>query len=139
MNPPDTKTIHARYNQITGFNIPYTMMRHYYWERWLAKGYTAHDLELVVTYIKCRIRDKRREKESLLLRNLISNPDGFAEDLAMARAGKRVYHPTARDRILRSTGRESITQSSPRTAGQVMADSKAFNEFQRVVREELGL
>lgn len=119
MTPPttaQTETMHKLYVAMTGLDIPYTMQRHYSWESWLVAGHTQPDLELVVHYIKRRIKEGRREKESLLFRNMIQNKENFAEDLAIAKAESRNSPRMAPDkiRVLRATGRaENPPQAKP--------------------------
>lgn len=119
MNPPtsaDTEKIHAQYKALTGLDVPYTMQTHFMWESWLASGFTEPDLACVIRYLKSKIKDGKRPKESLLPRNLIQRTDFFGEDLAIARAEARNTHtPTPRERILAQSGRSS---DEPKDAAQ---------------------
>ena len=138
MTTIQTKTLHDEYNRLTGLDIPYSMSKHYGWEQWIVHGYTQSDLAPVVNYIRRRIKERRREKESLLFRNLIQNYDNFGEDLAMAKAENRVPQRTERDRVLAAVGRPSVLDREPVTPGQVMAGDKALEQF-REWRKKNGL
>lgn len=86
------------------------MSHHYYWEIFIARGFTEPDLASVVRYIKERMKKGRRERESLLFRNLIANIDNFSEDLAISRAESRGETERNRDAakksVMAATGRE---------------------------------
>ena len=138
MNPPssdDTLAMHQHYCAITGLEIPYTMQRHYQWEKWLISGFTARDLSMAVRYIMRRIRERRREKESLLFRNLIGNPENFGEDLAMARHEQRGPTVTERERILNATGRllpEDRPAVTPKQVIERMVNGNVTGEHEKM-------
>ncbi len=141
MTPPttdQTKSVHMEYQRLTGHEIPWSMYRHYCWERWIASGFVRNDLASVVDYIRKRIREKKRQPEALLFRNLIQNPDNFAEDLSMARALSRVPVRTNRDRTLELIGRKLEPVREVKRSGSVMDGIEALKKFQEW-RKENGL
>lgn len=101
-------------------------------------GWTEPDLRLVVNHLKRLIRLERRRPESLKFHNLIGNVDGFNEDLADARAESRVKKPTPRQQMLASVGRCEQMTSTARTAAEIMAGNRAFQNF-KLWRGETGL
>lgn len=113
----DTRAIHEYFNEqvrIEGLEIPYTMSNHFAWETWLFNKFTKDDLALVIRYMRYRIRMGKREKESLLLRNLISNPDEFSENLSMARSWSRAPKGhTDKSGVLKASGRPRAAQEQP--------------------------
>lgn len=131
-----TKSLHAQYNSITGISLPYTMRCHYAWELWLAAGYTSKDLDMVVAYIKSRIKAGKRERESLKLSLLIGDTERFAEDLSMAKAWSRTpkVDPN-KAAMLRATGRNEVVKDNVKTPAQVLAGMKALEDFRRMARE----
>lgn len=99
---------------IEGLHEDYTMSQHFRFEQWLARGFTKDDLAIVIRYMRYRIRMGKREKESLLLRNLISNPDNFSEELSMARSWSRAPKGhTDKASVLKASGRPSTVQEQP--------------------------
>lgn len=129
-----TQDIHRHYVAVTGLDVPFSMQRHYAWEKWLAHGLTESDLDLIVRYIKRRISKRRREKESLLFRNLIERPDNALEDLSIARAESREPVKTERTRVLESTGRKEPEKLSMIPA-QIMENHTQMAELLRQYRE----
>lgn len=140
MNPPtseDTQKIHAQYRALTGLDVPYTMQTHFMWESWLAAGFIEPDLACVVRYLKAKIKDGKRPKESLLPRNLIQRTDFFGEDLAIARAETRNEHtPTPRQRALDSIGRSEQPKNTAAPVKDILASSKAFESFREAMKAE---
>lgn len=142
MNPPttqQTQAIHSAYKALTGLDVPYTMQLHYAWEQWLINGWQEPDLACVVRYIKVKIKEGKRPKESLLPRNLIQRTDFFAEDLAIARAESRnTRTETPRQSILRSAGMATEKKTEARPAGSVL-EGDALKEFMAKCKQEAGL
>ncbi len=132
-----TRSLHADYLRYTGLSIPFTMPLHYRLEAWLAHGGNSTDLELVVKYLKRRIRQGKRPMESLLPRNLFSDYSNFLEDLSIARAEARDVRDPNRDAVLATTGRTAPVQTAKPVA-DIMAGMKALAEF-RQWREQAGL
>lgn len=129
-----TEQLHSQYIKLTGLQVPYSMGRHYYWEQFIAAGHTGNDLSLLVGYIKRRIREKRREKESLMFRNLIQNLENTEDDLSMARAEARIpHHDPSKASVLRATQRPiTATVSQPTPVIDVMEQHK---EMARLLAE----
>ena len=134
-----TKSLHSRWQKLTGQTAPWTMSSHYRWERWAGvHGYTERDLSIVIYHIKDLIRQKRRFPQSFLLRNLLDD-ERFADDLSMAMALERERKDAGdinRNRVLKATGRDRTDYRFARTPEQIMAGSKAFEAF-RKMKEEL--
>lgn len=132
MTTTDTQSLHATYQRLTGMDVPYSMQRHYSWELWLVNKFTQSDLETVVRLIRKRIQEKRRRPEALKFHNLIQNTELFGEDLAEAKAEFRKPVETARSRIMEQTGRPLTTQPEARSAAQILAAEKAFEQFREM-------
>ena len=125
-----THLIHSQYKALTGIEAEYTMTSRFIWEAFLARGYTESDLACCVRYIKERIKQKRREKESLMMRNLVYNLDYFAETLSMARAesrNERTESPKAE--ILRAAGYQDKVKDNARPISDVAKAALAFDAF----------
>lgn len=135
MNPPtmeQTKLLHARWQQLTGLEVPYDFSRHFAWEMWISKGLTIADLETIVAYIKKRIKQGRREKESLMFRNMVNNVDNAIEDLSIARAesrNSRTESPKAE--ILRAAGYVEPEKQTTRPVSDVLAAAKALDDLRK--------
>lgn len=132
-----THQLHQQYQHCTGLSIPFTMQLHYRLEHWMVQGGTAADMELVVRYLKRRIRQGKRPMESLLPRNLFSDYSNFLEDLSMARADSRPKPDPAREAVLAATGR-TIPVQPAKPVADILAGCAALAEF-RAWRERSGL
>lgn len=109
--------------QSTGLDLKFTTALNYQLERFCFEGFTAQDIRIVVGYIKKRIRAGRREKESLLPRNLIVRTDNFAEDLSMARSELREFAQRpdpSKESVLKATGRSAVKETTERSAAAIM-------------------
>lgn len=133
-----TKALHSRWQQLTGLEVPYDFSRHFAWEMWISKGLTITDLETIVVYIKKRIKQGRREKESLMFRNMVNNVDNAIEDLSIARAearNSRTESPKAE--ILRAAGHIEPEKQTARPVGDVAKAALAFDAFKIWKRDNL--
>ena len=100
--------LHDLYQQYTGIQLPLNgaFKREYEWGRWMANGWTEHDLRLVVQHLR------RSYKEHWLkmakFSRLICDHASFEEWLAEARATQRNAPRPASSKIivLREAGRE---------------------------------
>lgn len=131
MNPPtteQTQSMHHVYNLLSGLAIPFSMSLHFRYEMLIAQGMTADDLGLVINYVKRRIREKRRERESLLPRNILRDYSNFQEDLSMARAEQR-SQLSPRDTALKALGRPVEASKPARSVADILAGEKAFKEL----------
>ncbi len=141
MTPPttdQTKTFHTRWQQLTGLDLPYDLSRHFAWEIWIAKGLTVADLESLVSYIKKRIKAGRREKESLMFRNMVNNVDNALEDISIARAETRNERiQTPRQRVLAQSGRPSVTDTPAKSTEQILREAVALKAFQEWKQQNL--
>lgn len=134
MNPPtteDTRSLHAHYTRLTGLSIPYSMQLHFRYEYFIASGCTAEDLGVVIKYIQRRIREGKREKESLLPRNMLRDYSNFQEDLSMARAEQR-SQLSPRDMALKALGRPVEASRPARSVADILAGGKVFKELLRL-------
>src|SRR6185295_17265726 len=104
MTTEDHTSIHALYQWLTDRDVAMTMQDHYRWSQYKAHGWDESHLQLVIPFIKLRIKHRRRFEESLRLHNLI-DPDRFADALADAIAELR-QRPTPRAKALQSIGRQ---------------------------------
>ncbi len=120
------KSMHEEYCRITGLDLPFSMKHHFQWEVWAAH-FTMADLALVVAYIRRRIKEKKRERESLKFSLLIGDYDRFAEDLSMARSESRIP-PIAPHKAatLRSSGRLDVEPSRPSKTPAEIIKSEEF-------------
>lgn len=139
MNAPttdETKKLHDFYCNLVAIQLPFSMQRHYLWEHWCSRGFTECDLRDVVRYIKARIQDGYRQRESLKFSNLIGDTERFEEDLSMAIARQREARAMPdpnRQSVLTQTGRSSpILGNTARTAEQVIRGDAALKELLKV-------
>jgi len=116
--------------------MEFDMRALFQWEMWFGKGYSSQDLAAVVGFIRRKIIKGERKPESLRLHNLI-DLYRFADDLTDARDEHRQKKVTPRDRVLAASGREE-PKAPAKTAAQVIAEGKAFEDFKKW-RSENGL
>ena len=119
------KELYDAYVVATGLDLRLTTALNYHLERFAFDGYTCDDIRMVVGYIKRRIRIGKREKESLLPRNLSQNTSHFSEDLSMARAEQRERSfkgDPARNVVLAQSGRTTMQEPTCKQAVQIMQE-----------------
>lgn len=124
---------HRLYVQLTGFQIRLDAAREHEWFYWVKRGFTADDLRVLVAHLKREIKEGRRMPGCLKFRNLIVNLDYFEEDLAEARAlARRPRVDAGRAEVLRRSGRDAASQAPARSAADVIAGMKAFEDFRKL-------
>lgn len=118
---PQINDLHRLYQQLTGLAVSLDFSRENIWGHWLAKGWTADDLRIVITHIKAEIRAERRFPASLRFSNLVGQTDRFEEDLVEARARARVPRTDpARAEALRASGRPAAPPPPARPAAAII-------------------
>lgn len=140
-NPEQVDWLHQCYTALTRLEVPLSISRRFAWENFLEQGHGQPELELVVRFIKRRIKEGRRYPESLRFRNLIEFTENFAEDLSMARAEERSLkdrQDTPRKEIMRAANIsiDRQVQDTVRSAAQILAESEAlarFREFKKTL------
>jgi len=60
-----------------------------FWFRFIQAGFTVHDLEIVILWLKEQIRAEKRHPACITFRRLVQNLDTFEDELAYATAEKR--------------------------------------------------
>lgn len=125
---PEIAQIHTLYCQLTGFALPMDFYRESCWNEWFKAGLTEQDLKLLIKHHQDQARQGRPAR-SLLFRSMVVNTDYAREDIALIKAIGRAAPVTARDRVLRYTGREPVEDTPARSAEQVIKDCEAFKEF----------
>jgi len=130
---PKYALLHSAFNRLTKRCMVMTSADLFRWETWCSHGWTEADLSLVVAFINRRIKAKRRWPESLRLHNLIDT-DRFALDLQDARGESRRPVETPRARALASIGRTEPQKDTVRTAGEILAAAKAYEDFRKFAR-----
>lgn len=128
MKEENFEPLHSCYCQATTRHIPYNVSFHYRWALWASKGWSRDDLLVVIAFIKRKIKDKRRQPESLRLYNLL-DPDRFAEDLCDSRQEARKSQPTPRSEALRTIGRTEPEPERVRTPAQVLAGNEGLRKL----------
>lgn len=97
------------------------------WVRFVNAGFTAHDLETVILWLKGRIRQGKRDIGCLRWSSLIGAPERFDEELALCLAEKRNRRPapTPKERVLAQARPMAVervqTQENVRTVSEVIA------------------
>lgn len=94
------------------------------WYNWVQYGLTEGDLAVVVRYICRCIAESRRgfDMGSLRFSRLIGQPDKFSELLGEIRALARSKQgDSARQAVLRATGRDDRRGASEERVGQIAA------------------
>lgn len=119
------QSLHADYCRLTGMEIRCDMGRERDWFEWQARGFTAHDLKMVVHYIRAGIREGKRNLGALKFSNLIRDYDKFEEDLAEARSinaanSRKPRVDPARAEALRATGRDPLPKTDAVSAKQAL-------------------
>lgn len=136
---PRIEAIHATYNRLTESQLTLTFDRIYWWECWLAKGFTESDLALVVGHIQKGIKDGTRHRGALRWSHLIQEPEHFEEELSLARAEARNAKPppTPKERVLAQAGRPvaASEKDTAQSAGQVMATSDGLKRLFEQMRK----
>lgn len=129
---PLASELHAVYCHLTGLTVPLSIQRIFAWSAW-AKEFDVKDLRMVVGWLQGQIRQKRKWPSCLLFSRLIADREEFAEHLSMARAEARLSkEPMDLKRVLVATGRqgkEEPVMVNVKTPAQILAASKAFEEF----------
>lgn len=137
INQSQIEHLHSSYCTLTGISIPLTMQRIYQWEAWGACGYSEKDLAAVVKLLKEKIRRQRKTISCLRFSCLIGNTEWFGEDLGEVQANNRGPVRCAdRESVLKSTGRIEQVKDTVRSAADILAGMKAFEEF-RALKEAL--
>lgn len=130
---PHLKALHTEYVRLTGLDVPCTMQHLFAWREWSDIGWTVADLKLVVRHLQRKYKDRSRVLGCLKFRYLIGDREGFAEDLAEARAlARRPKRDAGKESVLRVTGRASDSEPvkvTVRTPADVMAGDAAFKRF----------
>lgn len=135
-----TAALHTRYLELTGREEPrYTMHHHFCWEVWCGAGYTMADLELVIAYIKRKIRLKERKPESFKFALLIQDGPRFADDLGDAKAALRQFKPPpGKASVLKASGRASSEPQRPaKTAADILRESEVVQKCLKQIHEDL--
>lgn len=137
----ELKAYHATYCRLTGYDLPWDTGRRFHWETF-ALHVPLEDLAILIRYIQRRQRMKLSAR-SLLFRNLIGCPPISAEyaledirdaKLEMRQKQSRV-EPGKAD-VFKATGRDTSITSETRTAGDVLARTKAYELFREQMREQ---
>lgn len=128
----DYSALHSTYCTCTNRTMPMSSSMHFAWAAWSIHGWTEADIKLVVAHINKLIKLNRRRPESLRFHNLIGDTERFLEDISEARALSRQPKPTPRTEILRATGRPEPVQDTARSAAQIIAAEKAFEQFRQL-------
>jgi hypothetical protein len=138
-NPQDknVQDFHHCYRQSTGLDVSLNFYRESMWREWFrygethCGGFTQDDLRAVVELRKFRAKNKMQGYHTLAFNALIGSPDVMEEDLSEARAKSRQRKPSARDAILRATGRPTEPTRAAVTAGNVIEGERAFQAFRQ--------
>lgn len=129
---PLASELHAVYCGLTGLTVPLSIQRIFAWSAW-SKEFNANDLKMVVGWLQSQIKSKRKWPSCLLFSRLIADREEFGEYLSMARAeSRRSREPMDFKRVLVATGRQGREQPvmvNVKTPAQILAASKAFEEF----------
>ncbi len=131
--------LHAAYCAEMAYSpdeVPLSMASLYAWELFAA-AFTPDDLRALIRHI----RKKGRMARSLQPRHLITGPNSidFAhEDLAEAKAMGRTRPPTARQEILRVTGRPQETTQPAKPIAEVLKGEE-LKAFFAKCKQEAGL
>lgn len=131
---PQLSALHQVYCLMTGRELAMTTKHMWAWEIFLARGFTAVDMRMVIIHIQKLIKADRRRPESFRFHNLVENLDRFAEDLAESKA---LYRRPAMDpgkaSVLRSIGKPTAqNEATVRSAAQILAADQALAEFRRL-------
>lgn len=123
------------YQKMTGMTLTHTGLvnpRERAWFEFIKAGFTVPDLELVILWLKGRIRAKVRNPECLKFSNLIADPFKFEEELALAKAEKRNSKPfNPRDQVLLQA-RPVVAQVNP---AETRNTAKPISEYIAKLRE----
>lgn len=125
------KELHGTYCRLTGVNLPFSQECQFRWEVFIKWGhYNVRDLEVVIAYLRKRIRKGERRQESFRFNYLVGDLERFAEDLSFATAEARKPVVSAgRAEVLRATGRPVEQPTRPaRSINQIM-NSPGFKEL----------
>ena len=103
------------------------------WATFLRAGYTVHDLEETILWIKRGILAKKRFEGALKFRTLISNLDTWEDECATAKAEKRNAKPQSspRDRAVGMLRPKAVES----TAGAVTARPVSAVDWRRGIDE----
>lgn len=132
MNPSgDLQKLHARYCALTGLEMRWSYETESVWYGWLKEQNTEADLELTIKYLS-RLYQKRPDilASCLRLRRLIGDTLFFSQMCAEAKKIVRVREESAKESVLRSTGRATVPETKPaRSAAEILMADQAFQQF----------
>lgn len=125
------RALHARYCALTGLPVRYGYQFEGMWYLWAREGYTEHDLEMTINYLKASQRNRPDLlTPNLRLHKLIGDLAFFEERRAESEKVVRVKQDAAKASVLRATGRVLEAPEKPcRSAGDVLKAEEAFQAF----------
>lgn len=121
--------LHQTYCDLLGMELPLLAHHERLWFDAIKDGLTEEILRAVIVSRKSDVKNGKRYRNAILLRNLIGDP-GIVADLlnegAMLEAQKRAFAPSPqRESVLRSTGRKSEPpQNGPKSVRELLASLK---------------
>ncbi len=130
---PEINKLHSAYCAATGMDLALLPASERWWFDAIKAGMTVEDIQVVASDRHKRIKDGRRHKESLLLRNFIGSDEAIQsvmEEAAAIRALKRrAQYPKDKQQVLKVTGRPTEPDAKGiRSVGEVLeAMRKAAN------------
>jgi len=127
----DIRKLHEVYCRETSLQVSLPVSRHFLWEAFLARGFTADDLTVVCRNLRRQISNGDRRMACLRFTVLIGELDTFEELLAEFRALQRKpkFAP-GKAQVLRDTGREDEpTQPDAQRAGVSLERSKLSEQL----------
>jgi hypothetical protein len=130
--------LHRLYCAQSGLELGYSMLRHFQWQAFVARGFTADDLTLVLVNLRRYIQQHRLGRGCLSFHRLIGDLETFEEYLAEFRALRRKgSYCKQKQQALRATGRpDEPAPNPPKSAKQVLerADlTKAFADLRKKI------
>jgi hypothetical protein len=124
------------YQKLTGHRFKASSLltgREYAWSNFLTAGYTIHDLEFTILWIKRGILDGKRYEAALGFRRLIGELQTFEDENATANAERRNAKPHVPPK------EQVVQQFRPTvTSAPVKSDAKPIGFYIEQMRKAAG-
>jgi hypothetical protein len=122
-------SIHRLYCDLLGMVLPLQAAYERMWYDAIGQGLTEDSLRVVLLNRKADVKNGKRFRNCLLLRNLIGDSEIVADvinEFALLMAQKRAFTPNpTRDSVLRATGRVSEKpKTEAKSVGQLIKELK---------------
>lgn len=132
---------HHCFREATGHDTTLDFYRESMWTEFLRymmkvrPDFCMADLRAVIANRKRREKLREQGKWSVAFNAVVGSPDIIDDEIAEARAKTREHKPTARQDILRATGRPEHKEQPAKSAAEIMAERNLLSSMLAEWRE----